>query len=77
MSRSTCAPVPTSDSARVVGTPSAFIASLATNSRRLLRITARPSAILLYGVAPAPCMMASASFVTLMQMVIRGCFSHA
>lgn len=51
----TWSPVATRLSARVVGTPSACIASLAMYSRMLLRSTARPSAMRLYGVRPAPC----------------------
>ncbi len=55
MSRRTLSPVTVSDSARVVGMPSAAIASLPMNSRTEERSTARPSAVREYGVSPAPC----------------------
>ncbi|KAG0731053.1 hypothetical protein G6F63_015994 [Rhizopus arrhizus] len=54
MSRTTSSPVPTSDIARVVGTPRWCIASLHKNSRIDERRTARPSAPREYGVGPAP-----------------------
>ena len=44
----------TSESARVVGTPSAAMVSDATNSRRLDRSTARPSEPRQKGVFPLP-----------------------
>jgi len=45
MSRTTASPVATRLNARVVGTPSACMASEHTNSRKLERSTARPSAL--------------------------------
>ena len=47
-------PVVTRQSERVVGMPSAAIASWPRNSRTLERSTARPSERRLYGVRPAP-----------------------
>ena len=53
-SRRTGASEPVMHSARLVGMPSACMASLHRNSRMELRSTARPSPMREYGVSPAP-----------------------
>ena len=69
--RRTFSPVATTQRARVVGIPSAAIASDARNSRTHERSTARPSKRRLKGVTPAPLSCTSSPFLSWPMLIAR------